>query len=118
MDIDIMGSKWTIVTKTFFEDDAFDSLGVGGYCEMLTRNIVVCDMSTYPGYEAESAKFIANLNKEILRHEVIHAYLFESGLNSSCHKSNGPWALDEEIIDWIALQAPKFLQTFKTLGIL
>lgn len=116
--IDIMGNEWVIHEKTYEEDPTFEVMQVGGFCEMADHSISVCNMRTFPGYELESKSYIVNLNKSILRHEIIHAYLYESGLATSTHSSQGPWAMDEEIIDWIAIQSPKFLKTFKTLNII
>lgn len=44
--------------------------------------------------------------KEVLRHEIAHAFFYESGLWDS---SNGTtaWATNEEMIDWIAIQGLK-----------
>ena len=39
-----------------------------------------------------------NYTKSCLRHEIAHAFLHESGLSS-----NSEWAMNEEIVDWIAL---------------
>lgn len=39
-----------------------------------------------------------------LYHEIIHAFLFESGLHS-----NSEWAENEEMIDWFALQFDKII---------
>lgn len=51
-----------------------------------------------------------------LRHEIIHAFLFESGLwvNSNSVEC---WAMNEEMIDWIAIQYPKISKVFKKLDI-
>lgn len=54
---------------------------------------------------------------KILRHEIIHAFLYESGLwNNS--DSVEAWARNEEMVDWIAIQSPKLFQTFKEAGCL
>ncbi|MFD1464645.1 hypothetical protein ACFQ4L_00875 [Lapidilactobacillus mulanensis] len=42
------------------------------------------------------------------RHELIHAFLCESGL-----AENSDWAQNEEVVDWIARQFPKLFETFK-----
>ena len=47
---------------------------------------------------------------KIIRHEIIHAYLYESGLDS--------YAEDETIVDWIAAQFPKMAGTFGEVGAL
>ena len=39
------------------------------------------------------------------RHEIIHAFLFESGLSD--------YAENELVVDWIAIQFPKMLEAFK-----
>lgn len=41
--------------------------------------------------------------KEALLHEIIHAYLYESGLEE--------WAQDEKLVTWIELQFNKILKS-------
>ena len=50
--------------------------------------------------------------KKVTRHEIVHAFLYESGLwnNSGCA---GNWGQNEEITDWIAIQSPKIFKAFK-----
>lgn len=43
----------------------------------------------------------------VLRHEIIHAYFFESGLLD--------YGTNEQLVDWIVLQFPKMLETFKRI---
>ena len=45
-------------------------------------------------------------------HEIVHAFLHESGLSS-----NSEWAMNEEIADWIALQLPKIISICNELNI-
>ena len=86
---------------------------------MMTHEIIICNMTTFPGYENESKEFITNIQKEILRHELIHAFLYESGLNFSSHTiEDCGWACDEELVDWIAIQFPKIYKIYKKLNIL
>ena len=49
----------------------------------------------------------------MLRHEIVHAFLYESGLDVSSE-----WARNEEIVDWIALQTPKLQKAFEEAGCL
>lgn len=56
---------------------------------------------------------LQEFEKKVLRHEVIHAFLGESGL-----RNNSYWAENEEMVDWLAIQAPKIFKTFQELGIL
>lgn len=48
------------------------------------------------------------LKKHILIHEMVHAYLLESGLDD---QTANFWAKNEEMIDWIALQLFKMSKT-------
>ena len=52
-------------------------------------------------------KNLPEYKKAVIRHELTHAFLFESGLDTCS------WAQNEEMVDWIALQFPKLLQVFK-----
>ena len=53
--------------------------------------------------------------KRIIRHEIIHAFMFESGLGFNFeHK---PFGQDETMIDWFAMQYPKIKIIFRLLDI-
>lgn len=53
--------------------------------------------------------------KRIIRHEIIHAFMFESGLGFNFeHK---PYGHDETTIDWFAIQYPKIKKVYAQLGI-
>ena len=47
------------------------------------------------------------------RHEIVHAFLFESGL-----AENSEWAQNEEMVDWIAKQGPKLIKAWQEAGAL
>lgn len=51
-----------------------------------------------------------------LRHEVIHAFLNESGLQWNSFAPENAWAKNEEMVDWIAIQAPKIFKVYQELG--
>ena len=62
-----------------------------------------------------SIEDLQGYTKKVLRHEIIHAFLYESGLwNNSGNIKN--WAQSEELTDWIAIQSPKLFKVFKTVG--
>lgn len=52
---------------------------------------------------SERAKF--ERQKEVLRHEIIHAFFSESGLDG--------YNVDEQLVDWIAKQFPKIKRCFE-----
>ena len=85
-----------------------------GYTSFSDKLIVVADIRTIPGWEEESDDAVLDTFFTTIRHEIIHAYLMESGLNGS---ANGVdcWARNEEMVDWFAIQFPKILKTFEKL---
>ena len=54
--------------------------------------------------------------KNCVRHEIIHAFMEESGLSGNFeHKSIG---IEETTVDWFAIQSPKIFKVFQELNIL
>ena len=79
-EIEILGSKWTIEYKKESEDATLIELS--GYCDWTTRSIVIAEAQ-------EGDKNVGDMQKhykETERHEIIHAFLHESGL-ATC----SPW---------------------------
>lgn len=58
-----------------------------------------------------------NYVENILRHELIHAFLYESGMSNCSFNADVAWAMNEEMVDWFAIQSPKIFKCFKELGI-
>ncbi len=85
--MNILGTEYKIVTKNVNTDPALQ--GLGGYCDFEKKEIVINE-------ECE-------LEDVTTRHEIIHAFLYESGLNSCS------WGRNEEMVDWIAIQLPKIM---------
>lgn len=104
--VNVLGMPWTVQEKPQSEDAKLQKLD--GYCDQTIRACVVQDFKT-DGSPME----VSNLNvlkKNTIRHEVIHAFLFESGLSY-----NSDWARNEEMVDWFAVQFPKLLAAFQHL---
>lgn len=117
MKVNILGTEYTIIVKKYDEDKSFERDEIGGYCESLTHTIVVCDMATYKGYEDEKPEAIDNEQKRLLRHEIVHAFFFESGLSTNSIDVK-EWATNEEMVDWFALQGPKIYKAWTEAGAL
>lgn len=113
MTLNILGTEYTVTKRKYGEDPAFVNLE--GYCDRNTKEIVYCDMTTYPGWGNSPKKACEEEEKEVLRHETIHAYLDESGLEE-CSLDVGSWAKNEEMIDWFAIQGPKIMRTWTEAG--
>lgn len=86
----------------------------GGYCCGNTKTIAVSKFDRcLDGDEA-----VRTMQKTALRHEIVHAFLNESGLCENTHSPLEGWAKCEEIVDWIAIQSPKMLKVFEKAGCL
>ena len=104
MKIDVLGTKYTITVTTTEKDNFL--INCDGYCDKTSKKIVVKDKT--PDCEIDD---YAVYLKKIKRHEIIHAFLFESGLHENF--KHDEWGHDETTIDWIAVQFPKLLEAFK-----
>ena len=102
--IDVLGTKYTVVVTTVAKDSFLKNCD--GYCDKTSKKIVVkakdssCELDDYEVYL-----------KKIKRHEIIHAFLFESGLHENF--KHNEWGHDETTVDWFAVQFPKLLKAFK-----
>ena len=105
--INILGSKWTIKYKDHCLDEA------DGYTDTSIRTIAIEKLKPDP----ESKQDLEAYTKQIIRHELIHAFLYESGLESNTSECTA-WAKNEEMVDWLAIQSPKIFQAFKELDLL
>lgn len=112
MTINILGTKYNIIYRNYDDDDAFERRGIAGYCDGYAKRIVLCNMSTYKGWQNEQKDTIAQCQKQTLRHEIVHAFLDESGLIDSSHWEDGPWSRNEEMVDWIANQGAKIYKAW------
>lgn len=109
MKVNILGTEYTIIECSEIEDESLKKMD--GYCDKTTKRIVI----TTPTPESDLGDWQVYRNK-IMRHEIIHAFLFESGLHENFeHKQFGH---DETMVDWIAVQFPKMQKVFEEAGCL
>lgn len=118
MKIDILGTEYRIETHKVSEDSYMEEKDFAGYCEEENKLIVVADMSEEKYFVGMDEKAQETYRKKTLRHEIIHAFLNESGLSDSSNRFDGAWAKNEEMVDWLAIQTPKIYKTFQKLNII
>ena len=106
IEVDILGSKYSIVKSDKTKDAALESLS--GYCDPTVNKIVIDTFKP----DTFSKEDLEKYENEVIRHELIHAFLTESGLSDSS------WAANEEIVDWFAIQSPKILKVFEELNVI
>ncbi|MDR0675731.1 MAG: hypothetical protein LBF97_01670 [Elusimicrobiota bacterium] len=105
--VSILGTEYKIIRQNYDEDTYFGKKGVIGYCDTVLKKIHIGNVRSFPNYKDESDEYCVEHTKQIFRHELIHAFLAESGIDSSSINYDGAWATNEEMIDWFALQLPK-----------
>lgn len=113
--VTILGTEYSI--RVAPDAEVCDTMGCplgecGGYCDAYTHEIVIAELDEFKDDDACRCE----LKRTNLRHEVVHAYLNESGLGPNASRTEC-WAKNEEMVDWIAIQAPKMFRTFAELGI-
>jgi hypothetical protein len=118
MQVNVLGTPYEIIVKRYDEEEAFERRSIAGYCNGLTKEIVLCDMHTYKGWEHEDEKTVENCHKDNLRHEIVHAFLNESGLQECSNEFVGAWSRNEEMVDWIALQGEKIYKAWQEVNAL
>ena len=112
MTVNILGTPYEIIVKKYDEEEAFDRRSIAGFCDGYAKEIVVCDMHTYKGWEHDTEKTIVGCQKETTRHEIVHAFFYESGLWDSSLGIDNSWAKNEEMVDWIAIQGEKIYKAW------
>ena len=118
MKANILGTEYEIVFKDYDDEPAFSKNGIDGYCDSIEKVICVGNKNTFPDWEDETEKYCKKAQKATLRHEIIHAFLCESGLqDNSIALNNVAWARNEEMIDFFAIQFPKIKKVFEDLNI-
>ena len=116
--INVLGMEYRIETHKVSEDSYLEENKLAGYCGEEEKLIVVADMSEekYFPYMDETEK--EAYRKRTLRHEIMRAFLNESGLSDSSNQYGGAWAKNEEMVDWFAIQSPKIFKVYSELGLL
>lgn len=106
--VNILGSEWSV---KFGNGKEYPNLAeMDGYTDLSTREIVVDDMEASQGQIGAKAD-LESYQKQVVRHEIIHAFLLESGLDSNSNSADS-WAVNEEMVDWFAIQTPKIFKLF------
>ena len=110
--VNVLGTDYKIFFRSINDDDKFEICD--GYIDWTAKEIAV---------RVEKKKEMGNLKdmnvliKKVLRHEIVHAFLYESGL-AECSGEVRQWAKNEEMVDWFARQGKKIYKAWKEAGAL
>ncbi|EQK39766.1 hypothetical protein C672_3647 [[Clostridium] bifermentans ATCC 638] len=99
--INVLGVDYTVEFKTIEEDIKLSECDA--YCDVTVKKIVIEN-------PCESMLLLEDIKynqSRLFRHELMHAFLYECGLY------NESWAINEEMVDFIAIQFEKMKNIFE-----
>lgn len=104
--LNILGSKWKLKIVPRSYDPMMAECD--GFTDRSTKTMYVaeksvgeiCDLRDWEAYQ-----------KVVKRHEIIHAFMYESGLAQSWEHTS--YSHDETTVDWFAIQFPKIQKVFE-----
>lgn len=105
MKVNILGTEYEIVI------DAPDEMlppDADGAMDHSIKRIVIAKFIP----DERSVKDLDAYRRKVLRHEIIHAFLYESGMWNNSGTAEA-WGCDETITDWFAIQSPKIYKAFQ-----
>ena len=103
--VNVLGTEYTIRICHGDAEPRFTDCD--GFCDETVHEIFVENYENAAG-KPNSKKRLDLQTKKVLRHEIVHAFMFESGL-----AENSYWAQNEEVIDWIAMQGVKLYKAWQ-----
>lgn len=101
--VDILGTQYTLIEDSVASNPKL--INQEAYIEWFAKEIVY----ETANHNLENPKKLEEHDKRIIRHEIVHAFFRESGLQD--------YSNDEVLVDWIALQFGKIEKVFNELGI-
>lgn len=104
MKINVLGAEYTLIVSRGSKEPRLKDCD--GFCDETTKELLVENYEDSKGEQNCKQNLLVQTNK-VKRHEIIHAFLFESGL-----AENSSWAQNEEMVDFFAIQFPKLLKAF------
>ena len=106
--VDVLGTRYFIRMDVSPKDMPEEA---DGCFDCTTHTIKIAEMIS----DRNSVKNMEEYQKKVLRHEIVHAFFYESGIWNSSSTAEC-WGMDEQITDWIAIQSPKIFQAFREAG--
>lgn len=107
----VLGTEYKIFYSTEEEYPKLkDSDGIN---EFVTKEIYI-EKELFQEHRDDDlqVKDLPSYGRKVIRHELVHAFIEESGLAECCD-----WARSEELVDWIARQFPKMMKCFFECGV-
>jgi hypothetical protein len=104
MTVNVLGTDYTVEKFKRADDECL--CDCDGYCDKTSKRIVVAEKDSVCNLDD-----FEHHQKKVLRHEIVHAFMFESGLAENWeHKNIGQ---EETVVDWFAIQGLKIYNAWK-----
>ena len=108
MTVNILGEVWKIKFKKAKKDPLLKTRD--GYTDRTIRTIFIAKDRGTSGFHNYD-----EYQKSVIRHEIIHAFLIESGLDNNWQHAD-EYGHDETMIDCMAMQHTKLQKAFAEVG--
>lgn len=105
MNVNVLGTVYSVTVSNDSKEPRLNDCA--GFCDETTKEIFADDYQSYAD-DLSAKRNLKLQTKKVIRHEIVHAFLFESGL-----AENSTWAQNEELVDWIAKQGPKIIKAWQ-----
>lgn len=106
MKIDVLGTKYDVELLDE-RDESMKALNADGYTDFSIKSIKILKNKEE---DATKQKDLMKYQNMVFRHELIHAFLYECGIDSGMQFHN------EECVDFFAMQFGKLEKIFKDAG--
>ena len=110
--VDILGTEYKI-NFVLEDSEPLTDKNSDGFIDESTKEIYISIFKP----DNTSLKDLFYYQKQVLRHEIIHAFMFESGL-AQCSDGVNAWAQNEEMVDYFARMHNKIHRSFIEAGAL
>lgn len=115
MKISVLGVPYTLRYVAKAKDPGLEDCD--GYCDTSTKTIVVREYTAAERKDPSLLKDLDAYKRKCTRHELAHAFLYESGLSVNAQPTDC-WPKCEEMVDWVAIQGPKLYAAWQRAGCL
>lgn len=102
--VNILGTEYKIEI-----DDTLDKISCDGLCKIYDKAIIIKNVGSMLD-DDDSTETKKKRYDEVLRHEIVHAFFVEAGLDD--------YSSNEQLVNWLAIQFPKMQKVFEEVGCL
>ena len=103
--VNVLGTEYEIIKADEKSHPLFEQ--VNGWCDTSVKKIYIATKEREEG-DKESLQEVIN---KTTRHELIHAFIYESGIDVEVD-----WASNESLVDFLAIQIPKIVKVFEQVN--